>query len=47
MYPNGISMTMPEEAQLKFVRHMQGLENVEIVQPGEGSYVSPPAMCVC
>ncbi|ORX45870.1 glucose-inhibited division protein A subfamily [Hesseltinella vesiculosa] len=36
VYPNGISNTMPEEIQVKFLRMIRGLENVEMVQPGYG-----------
>eukprot|EP00043_Microstomoeca_roanoka_P010997 m.103948 g.103948 ORF g.103948 m.103948 type:complete len:685 (-) comp15059_c1_seq1:133-2187(-) len=44
VYPNGISMTMPEEAQEKFIRLMPGLQNVKIEQFGYGvayDYVDP------
>eukprot|EP01134_Creolimax_fragrantissima_P007510 CFRG7510T1 len=44
IYPNGISMTMPEEAQERFVHEIAGLENVTIVRPGYGveyDYVDP------
>jgi tRNA U34 5-carboxymethylaminomethyl modifying enzyme MnmG/GidA len=37
-------MTMPEEAQERFVRLLPGLENVQIVAPGYGvayDYVDP------
>ncbi|OMH83603.1 Mitochondrial translation optimization protein 1 [Zancudomyces culisetae] len=36
IYPNGFSNTMPEDIQLKMLRMMDGLENVEMVQPGYG-----------
>lgn len=34
VYPNGISTSLPAAAQLAFVRTIEGLEKVEIVQPG-------------
>lgn len=36
IYPNGISITLPAEQQLDFLRTIRGLENVEMVQPGYG-----------
>ncbi|KAJ1865003.1 Mitochondrial Translation Optimization [Coemansia sp. RSA 2703] len=36
VYPNGISNTMPEDIQIKFLRMMPGLENVVMTQPGYG-----------
>ncbi|KAJ2310288.1 Mitochondrial Translation Optimization [Coemansia sp. Cherry 401B] len=36
VYPNGISNTMPEDIQLKFLRLIPGLENVTMTQPGYG-----------
>ncbi|BGO99314.1 Mitochondrial translation optimization protein 1 [Rhodotorula toruloides] len=36
IYPNGISITLPAEQQLEFLRTIRGLENVEMVQPGYG-----------
>ncbi len=44
IYPNGISTSLPEDIQLKFLQTMQGLENVAIMQPGyavEYDYVNP------
>ena len=44
VYPNGISMTLPEELQLKFLRTIAGLEKVDMVHPGYGiqyDYVDP------
>ena len=34
VYPNGISMTMEEEAQIKFLRLIDGFEKVEMIRPG-------------
>lgn len=44
VYPNGISMTMPEDIQEQLVRMIPGCENVNMVQPGYGveyDYVDP------
>lgn len=44
VYPNGISTSLPQEAQLQFVRSIEGLERVEIFRPGyaiEYDYVDP------
>ena len=44
IYPNGISMTMPEEAQERFIRQLKGLENARLLQYGYGvayDYVDP------
>ncbi|MCL6229068.1 tRNA uridine-5-carboxymethylaminomethyl(34) synthesis enzyme MnmG [Bartonella bilalgolemii] len=44
IYPNGISTSLPEEIQLSFLRTIEGLENVEILQPGyaiEYDFVDP------
>ncbi|KAI5281502.1 Mitochondrial Translation Optimization, partial [Ascosphaera acerosa] len=44
IYPNGISMTIPEEAQLELLRTVRGLERVRMLQPGYGieyDYVDP------
>jgi tRNA uridine 5-carboxymethylaminomethyl modification enzyme len=44
VYPNGISTSLPEDAQLAMVRSMAGLERVNILQPGyavEYDYVDP------
>lgn len=44
VYPNGISTSLPEDVQRAMVRSMQGLERVEILQPGyavEYDYVDP------
>eukprot|EP00118_Oscarella_pearsei_P012195 m.87595 g.87595 ORF g.87595 m.87595 type:complete len:659 (+) comp36545_c0_seq35:41-2017(+) len=36
VYPQGLSCTMPEDIQLKMLRTINGLENVEMTQPGYG-----------
>ncbi|MFV0408461.1 MAG: tRNA uridine-5-carboxymethylaminomethyl(34) synthesis enzyme MnmG [Paracoccus sp. (in: a-proteobacteria)] len=44
VYPNGISTSLPEDIQEAYVRSIQGLEQVEILQPGyavEYDYVDP------
>jgi tRNA uridine 5-carboxymethylaminomethyl modification enzyme len=44
MYLNGVSTSLPEEVQWKFLRSIKGLENVEIMRPGyaiEYDYVDP------
>jgi len=44
IYPNGISTSLPEEAQLAFLRTIKGLENVNILKHGyaiEYDYVHP------
>ena len=44
IYPNGISMTIPAEAQDKMLHTVKGLENVKMLQPGYGveyDYVDP------
>ena len=47
VYPNGISTSLPLEAQEAFTRTIKGLENVRIVQPGyavEYDYFDPRAL---
>ena len=44
IYPNGISTSLPYEAQLRFVRSIPGFENARITQPGyaiEYDYFDP------
>lgn len=36
IYPNGLSITLPEELQWKLIRLIPGLENAELVRPGYG-----------
>lgn len=35
IYPNGLSCTLPEELQVDLVRTIPGLENADVVRPGE------------
>lgn len=47
IYPNGLSMTIPPEAQEQMLRTIVGLENVAVVQAGYGveyDYVDPRAL---
>lgn len=47
VYPNGMSGPYPEEIQLKILRTMKGLEEVEIVRPGydvEYDFVNPKSL---
>ena len=44
VYPNGISTSLPADVQESYVRSIEGLENVEIAQPGYAiayDYVDP------
>jgi tRNA uridine 5-carboxymethylaminomethyl modification enzyme len=44
VYPNGISTSLPEDAQIAFLRTIPGLEDVEVIQPGyaiEYDHVDP------
>jgi tRNA uridine 5-carboxymethylaminomethyl modification enzyme len=47
IYPNGLSTSLPADAQIAFLRTMQGLENVQVARPGyaiEYDYLDPRAL---
>ncbi len=47
VYPNGISTSLPRDVQDEFIRKIEGLENVEILEYGyaiEYDYVDPRAL---
>ncbi len=47
VYPNGISTSLPEEVQDRYVRSIAGLEEATILQPGyaiEYDYIDPRAL---
>lgn len=47
VYPNGISMTLPEEVQGRIIKSIRGLENAVMTAPGYGveyDYVDPRAL---
>jgi len=47
VYPNGLSTSLPADLQLAYLRSIQGLEHVEVLQPGyavEYNYVDPTSL---
>ncbi|EJF79232.1 Glucose-inhibited division protein A [Candidatus Bartonella washoeensis] len=44
VYPNGLSTSLPENVQISLLKSIEGLENVEVLQPGyaiEYDFVNP------
>ena len=37
IYPQGLGCTMPEEEQVRMLHTIRGLEQAELVVPGEGT----------
>ncbi|KAM0588668.1 hypothetical protein ACHAPN_008569 [Verticillium nonalfalfae] len=47
VYPNGLSMTVPPEAQEQIIRSIKGMENAELLQVGYGveyDYIDPRSL---
>ncbi|OCT58260.1 hypothetical protein XELAEV_18002198mg [Xenopus laevis] len=48
IYPQGLSVTIPAEAQERLLRHIPGLENVRMLRPGYGvqyDFLDPRQLC--